>query len=266
MRPHKIDEKVAEHEQWLERLKRQPDPGQGLVPREAEKARQTHLKHIEGTVGELERLRSALPPEPDQYPATRAKQRVLNRRAIDAYPRSEAEVEGMRRSHEAMREQEHQRGVKSKIQALTEKRKLGPGHPQAASIVAAVMADPEILDDMHHRLRETKDGYHAFRALDIEDVGVLCTILHLLSEQGSVRVKGLTAGSNVRFDDAELPRLRDLGAVLIHLRKNGWLDVRVESGDGLYSYGPKVRKIAKRWGIKLAPPVKAEPEGVLTRS
>src|SRR6187200_2883476 len=94
MRPHVIDEKLAERVEWAERIQREPDPGVGLPPKEAETARQRQLKRLENAVGEVDRLRAALPPEPDQFPVTRARQRVLNRRAIDNFPRSEAEKKG----------------------------------------------------------------------------------------------------------------------------------------------------------------------------
>jgi len=273
MRPHKIDEKVAEHEQWLERLKRQPDPGQGLVPREAEKARQTHLKHIEGTVGELERLRSALPPEPDQYPATRARQRILNRRAIDAYPRSESEKRGMRERHEAMLAQQHERETKSKLAKLKDRRKHPPD-PKAASVLAAVMSSDFVKDALELRLRAgvrlvTEDGvrdladdqYVSVRVLEPVDVSVLY-LAALSIEEGGMLAAGEPANRG-------LHELRDVAE---SLKRLGWaklLVVKRESSDRRWrvSWGERAVDIARKAGVEKVPSVLHEPvEEILTRS
>jgi hypothetical protein len=272
MRPHKIDEKVAEHEQWLERLKRQPDPGQGLVPREAEKARQTHLKHIEGTVGEVERLRAALPPEPDKYPATRAKERILNRRAIDTFPRSESEKKGMRERHEAMRAQEHERETKGKLRKLADRRKHPPD-PRATSVLAAVLTSDFVKDALERKLRSgivwiedgrprelADDEYMTVRVFEAQDVAVLY-LAALAIEEGGMLSPSTPA-------DRGLHSLGDAAGSLGRLRMNKILTVQRE-GDRRWrvGWGERASSIAKKMGVQNLPAApKAEPEEVLTRS
>ena len=152
MRPHVIDEKLAERVEWAERIQREPDPGAGLPPKEAETARQRQLTRLENAVGEVDRLRAALPREPDQFPKTRARQRVLNRRAIDNFPRSEAEKKGMRERHEAMLAQQHQRETRGKLRKLADRRKHPPD-PRASSVLAALVSSDWLAEALERKLR-----------------------------------------------------------------------------------------------------------------
>ena len=196
MRPHKIDEKLAEHVEWVERMEREPDPGKGLPAKEAETARQPQLKRLESAVGEVDRLRAALPPEPDQFPATHEQERILNRRAIDSYPRSESERKGLRERHEALLAEQHERETKSKLRKLADRRKH-PGDPRAASVLAAVISSDFLKDALERKLRSgirvredgvvrelADDQYMSVRILEASDVAVIYLSALAMKEGG----------------------------------------------------------------------------------
>jgi hypothetical protein len=261
MRPHQIDERLAEYEAWIGRLERQPDPGIGLPPNEAEKLRQDGLQRLEKAVGEAERLRAALPPEPDQFPATREKERILNRRAIDNFPRSDSEKKGMRERHEAMHAQQHERETKSKLRKLADRRRHPPD-PRAASVLAAVMSSPWLADALELRLRSgvrlvTDDGvrdladdeYVATRVLELRDVAVLF-VAALAIEQG-----GLLAAS-----EPANRGLHELGNAADSLKRLSWaklLIVKRESSERRWrvSWGERAVEIARKAGVEKLPSV-----------
>ena len=272
MRPHVIDEKLAERVEWAERIQREPDPGVGLPPKQAETARQRQLTRLENAVGEVDRLRSALPPEPDQYPATRAKQRRLNRRAIDSAPRSESEKRGMRERHEAMLAQEHEREAKSKLRKLADRRKHPPD-PRAANVLAAVVSSDFLKDALERKLRSgirvledgvvrelADDQYMAVRVFEASDVAVIY-LSALAIEEG-----GLLSASEPA--DRGLLTLENVAESLSRLSRNGILTVKREGQRSWrIGWGQRARTIAEKAGVKTLPPVVKEPVAeILTRS
>lgn len=272
MRPHVIDEKLAERVEWVERIQREPDPGAGLPAKQAATARQRQLNRLENAVSEVHRLRSALPPEPDQHAGTRKKQRILYRRAIDAAPRSEEERKGMRELHEGMAEQARKREQKSKLHKLADRRK-NPPDPRASSTLAAVLTSDFLKDAVERKLRSglrvvedgvvrelADDQFITTRVLEPVDVSVL----YLAAI--SIEAGGLLAPSEPA--DRGLHELRDVADSLKRLSWAGLLTVKREHDRRWrVGWGKRAVKIARKAGVTPLPAVpKAEPEGVLTRS
>ena len=70
--PDRVEQRIAEHASWAERIERQPDPGRGLLPKEAARARQAQLDAHARHVGEVERLRAWYDAQaPDAVPETK---------------------------------------------------------------------------------------------------------------------------------------------------------------------------------------------------
>jgi hypothetical protein len=272
LRPHQIDERLAEHVEWVERLEREADPGAGLAPKKAATARQRQLNRLESAVAEVDRLAKALPAEPDRHAATRKKERILFRRAIEDAPRSEEERKGMRELHEGMAEQTRKREQKSKLHKLSDRRRH-PRDPRASSVLAAVVSSDFLAEALELKLRSNirlvtdgvvrdlaDDEYVSLRLLQPGDVVVLY-LAALSIEQGGLLAAGEPANRG----------LHELHDVADSLRRLGWtgiLAVRRESDRRWrVSWGERAIKIAAQAGVKILPPVVEEPvEGVLTRS
>jgi hypothetical protein len=125
-------------------------------------------------------------------------------------------------------------------------------HPQADDLLAATMADPELLDALRHMLRpgavEVDEfgreihGKHAARLLELEDVGVLIVLVASIVSNGGNPID--VPESGLLGDGLPpLPR-RALGA----LRKAGYIGTS-EVGNGIrVSLGPGTREIAGEVG------------------
>jgi hypothetical protein len=220
----------------------------------------------------VDRLRAALPPEPDRHAGTRKKERILYRRAIENAPRSEEERKGMRELHEGMAEQARKREQKSKLHKLADRRRHPPD-PKAASVLAAVLTSDFVKDALERGLRSgitwIEDGvprelgddqYVTCRVFEAQDVAVLY-LAALAIEEG-----GLFSASTPA--DRGLHTLGDAAGSLGRLRMNKILTVTSE-GERRWrvGWGERARSIAEKAGVTPLPAApKAEPEGVLTRS
>ena len=87
------------------------------------------------------------------------------------------------------------------------------------------------------------------RVYEPEDISVLYVILKLLEERGEVKV--IEPAQGARFGIPELPAIPKLMASASHLRANGLLAYKLESGEARVTCGARVREIAKHWGITL---------------
>ena len=84
------------------------------------------------------------------------------------------------------------------------------------------------------------------RIFELDDVPALYVLLGLIVEgRGEIAITDV-AGMP-RLPDRALPYVPDLAGKLFHLRGNGYLDVRVESGTAFVSCGLKVRAICRKW-------------------
>jgi hypothetical protein len=272
MRPHVIDEKLAERVEWVERIQREPDPGVGLPPKQAETVRQRQLNRLESAVAEVDRLRAALPPEPDQYPATRKKQRELNRRAIENAPRPEAERKAMREMQESMHKQQHEREAKSKLARLKDRRKHPPD-PRASSVFAALVSSDWLAESLERKLRSgirvfgdsgesmlRDDEYITSRILEASDIAVLFLASKAIAQGGL-----LSASTPA---DRGLHTLDDVAGSLSRLRRNDLLTVKGE-GERTWrvGWGERAIRTARDAGVTPLPAVLTEPvEEILTRS
>ena len=196
----------------------------------------------------------------------------MNRAAVDSAPRSEAEIEGMRKTHEAMREQERKRETQSKLASLKDRRKHPPD-PKASSVLAAVLTSDFVKDALARKLRSgitwIEDGvprelgddqFITCRVFEAQDVAVLY-LAALAIEEG-----GLFSASTPA--DRGLHSLGDAAGSLGRLRMNKILTVQRE-GDRRWrvGWGERASSIAKKMGVQNLPAApKAEPEEVLTRS
>jgi hypothetical protein len=151
-------------------------------------------------------------------------------------------------------------------EVLAEYRRAERRLPQAESILAAVFGDPELYDLLRPRPRENVAGWDEFgrptparkgefataRILEPDDIGVLFVLLGLIVESGG-EIAIADVGATARLPDRGLPHVCNLGERLSHLRGNGYLDLRVESGTAFVSCGPRVRKLCKSWELTLPP-------------
>jgi hypothetical protein len=273
MRPHQIDEELARRVEWAERIEREDDPGKGLPAPKAATARARHLNRLGAAVGEVDRLRSALPPEPDDRGAsTRKRARTLYRRAIENAPRSEEEREGMRELREGMAEQKHARETKSKLHKLSDRRRH-PRDPKATSVLAAVVSSDFLKDALERKLRSgirvledgvvrelADDQYMTARVFEAQDVAVIY-LAAISIEEGGLFAAGEPA-------DRGLMSLGNVANSLWRLSHNGLLTVKQE-GERKWrvGWGERARTIAEKAGVQNLPTApKVEAEEVLTRS
>ena len=273
MKPHVIDEKLAERVEWVERIQREPDPGAGLPPKKAATVRQRHLNRLQSAVAEVDRLAKALPPEPDaRWITTERRKRVLNRKAIQNAPRSEEERKGMRELHEGMAEQARKREQKRKLHKPSDRRRH-PRDPKATSVLAALVASDWLAEALERKLRSgirvlgdsgermlRDDEYITTRILEASDIAVL----FLASK--AIEDGGLLSASTPA--DRGLNTLGDVAGSLSRLRRNDVLTVKGE-GERKWrvGWGERAVRTARDAGVKVLPPVVEEPaEGVLTRS
>jgi hypothetical protein len=273
LRPHQIDERLAEHVEWVERIEREPDPGIGLPAKQAETVRQRQLNRLQSAVGEVDRLRAALPPEPDRHAGTRKKERILYRKAIESAPRSESEKQMAREHREIAIAKQHERETQSKLARIKDRRKHPPD-PRASSVLAAVVSSDFLAEALELKLRSgirlvtdgsvrelADDEYVSLRLLQPGDVVVLY-LAALSIEQGGLLAAGEPANRG-------LHELRDVSDSLRRLGWTGILTVKRESSDRHWrvSWGKRAIEIAAQAGVKILPAVVEEPvEGVLTRS
>jgi hypothetical protein len=142
-----------------------------------------------------------------------------------------------------------QRRIKTKLRHLAaEARRL----PEAQSLVAAVLGDPSISDDIRlcdrpHAI-DWSDGMPREGGVEPQDVGVLHTVLTAVGDNGGMPVRISERG---RLDGG-LPPVEL--AIVGHLRGNGLLTNRRDGNSWLCGPGPRVIEIAKRWGIELPDP------------
>jgi hypothetical protein len=272
MRPHEVDQKLAERLEWVERIEREPDPGEGLPAKKAATARARHLNRLESAVAEVDRLAKALPPEPDPHAGTRKRQRELKRRAIETAPRSESEKEMAREHREIAIAKQHERETQSKLARLKDRRR-NPPDPRASSVLAAVVSSDFLAEALELKLRSNirlvtdgvvrdlaDDEYVSVRLLEPRDLSVLY-LAALSIEQGGLLAAGEPANRG-------LHELHDVGGSLQRLGWTGLLAVRREADRRWrVSWGERAIKIAAQAGVKILPSVVEEStEGVLTRS
>jgi hypothetical protein len=146
---------------------------------------------------------------------------------------------------------------KAKLAELANARRR---HPQAESVVAAVMGDPDLFDLLGQRIRRDVRLYDEYGnvskgttvepILELDHIGVLFTIVSLIAENGGREIRLNQHGAPVgrKAEDGRLPFLpvKTLG----QLRRNGFLSVRSEGTDFLICLGPRTRKLAARWEIR----------------
>jgi hypothetical protein len=150
---------------------------------------------------------------------------------------------------------------KSKIEAL---RVAERRHPEASSIIAAVLADPFLFDGLRDKYRpdtvEVDEYGHEHvgstgRIFELESVAALHVLLSLLVANGGHPVEVREHG--VLGDG--LPRLPQ--GALGPLRLNAYLVVEKVAAGFRVGAGPRVRQIAARWDIDLPEPTARGNEG-----
>jgi hypothetical protein len=155
---------------------------------------------------------------------------------------------------------ERKRSEAAARQKLRELEKTRKRHPQAESLVAAVMGDPDVFDLLHERLREEVrviDEYgHESRGvatesiLESEHISTLYIAVALIAENGGREVTIRDNGYiERRREDGRLPFLPI--KTLAQLRRNGFLTVRAEGSHRVIGPGPRLRDLASTWGIEL---------------
>lgn len=127
-------------------------------------------------------------------------------------------------------------------------------HPQAESLVAAVMADETLFEGLRHTLRDTEvvdeygrkvPGAVAAVVYSPENISSLFLVLNLIAANNGEPITVPETGITER-DLPAIPR-----GSLTQLRRNGWLTV-TEDGVGLQvGLGDRTRAVAQRWGITL---------------
>ena len=139
-----------------------------------------------------------------------------------------------------------------RLAALRE-RLRNPPSPDAPELIGAVMAQPELLEALEHKLRADQDGtFTATHKLTAEELGVLCVCLHLLRELGSIEISGM--GTSARWPRREPPLVAPTGlkAALLQLRRQRLLAFTVEGDIARVTHGDRVREIAAtEWGLVL---------------
>jgi hypothetical protein len=266
-----IADRAAEHQQWLDRLANQPDPGAGKSAKEAGAAREKHLQSIEKVATEVDRLEGAIKHDPSA-PTASHRNYKMKRAAVDAAPRSEKELNALHASHAAMRAQEHERETRSKLARLKDRRKHPPD-PRAASVFAALVSSPWLAEALERKLRSgirvygdggeqmlRDDEYITSRILEAQDVAVLFLASKAIEEGG------LFSASTPA--DRGLNTLGDVAGSLSRLRRNDVLTVRREAErKWRVGWGERAIRTARDAGVTPLPSVLHEPvEEILTRS
>jgi hypothetical protein len=95
------------------------------------------------------------------------------------------------------------------------------------------------------------DGYRSSHALEVPELGVLVTVLHLLRATDPVVISGMSASARWPRREPPLVPAENLKRALLELRREGWLAFRVEGDEAHVSYGERVGEIASAWGIEL---------------
>jgi hypothetical protein len=152
-----------------------------------------------------------------------------------------------------MKEQEKERQAPERIK-LKKERRRNPAIPKAVEFVGIVMSDPELYELLELKLWPIDGGFTQAHLLEAPELGVLATCLWLMTERSPIEIAGM--GGSARWPRREPPlqpmlRLND---ALVELRKQGYLSFRVAGDPTLVSYGPRVRELAREWGIKLKAP------------
>jgi hypothetical protein len=145
--PHKLEEALAAHEGWADRLLAADDPGSGLPPAEAAAARQKHLRELETQTEMAARLRShweATSPEKQEDRALFERFRSAARRKAAAAATSPEEQQQLNEMHERLAAQDRNRKAKEKMRRLRE-RLHNPPSPDAPELIGAVLMMPELL-------------------------------------------------------------------------------------------------------------------------
>lgn len=144
-------------------------------------------------------------------------------------------------------------------------------HPQAESLVAAVMSDPDLFDLLHERVRpnatlvdeygrETR-GTLTERVLDLEHLSTLYLLLHLIVENGGRPITVPSSGWIDRAPEAGHLPLLPVPA-LAQLRRNGFItSTRTDDGQRWIGLGSRVLTIATRWEIPLPEEARDKPCG-----
>jgi hypothetical protein len=254
-RVDQIESRRAEHEAWVARIA-QSDPGRRLPPAQAQEARQEQLNDLERHIGESERLAIAAELRESQEREHSGLGRKLRRAGL---VKAAADDVAMKKFHEEMRaarlEQEREREAKAKIAEIADKRKH-PADPRAASILAAVMSSGELYEALTRRWREV-DGVDETGkritamsvepVLDVLDVGLLGTVMHLLSQRNPVIISANHGGTWPAWSD--LPRFADLLERIGHLAANQWLTITADGSDRAVTYGPAALRVARDAGV-----------------
>jgi hypothetical protein len=244
-----------------DRMSRQHDPLSPKPDSVVALARVGKFSHRE-LAGETLHSGNLSPSEASELLALASKRRDPGLEPEDErrYEQLVGRAAGDERLFERKRRQAELRG------ALAEYRRDESRLPQAESILAAVFGDPELYDLLRPRPRENVGGWDEFgrptparkgefataRILEPDDIGVLFVLLGLIVESGG-EIAIADVGATARLPDRGLPHVCNLGERLSHLRGNGYLDLRVESGTAFVSCGPRVRKLCKSWELTLPP-------------
>jgi hypothetical protein len=127
-------------------------------------------------------------------------------------------------------------------------------HPQAESIVAAILAEPDLWDGLQHRVREDAVELDAWgreqrgmtgRVYELENIATLFAVLNLVVANAGREVAIGQHGSL----GGGLPNI-SVGS-LTQLRMNGWITNRREGTGYVVGLGERSRKVAARWSIEL---------------
>jgi hypothetical protein len=159
-----------------------------------------------------------------------------------------------------------ERAAQERTRAIREKRRR---HPRAESLVAAIIGDPGLFDDLHQRIREDvrvfdeygreKTGVSTERILELEHISSLFALVNLILANGGGAISLNRFGAlEVTGRDGVLPFIpvETFG----QLHRNGYLDVMVLGSNYIIGIGPRARRIAERWGIELPEPEQRRPE------
>jgi hypothetical protein len=252
--PHVLQEALAAHEGWADRLMVADDPGRGLPRMEAQAARAKQLRELEThreTADMLRRQWEETSPERQQERALFERFRSVGRRKGAATHTTAEEQAQLDAAHEAMHAAERDRKAREKIRALKQ-RLRNPPSADAPELVGAIMMQPELLESLEHRLRQDSDGtYTATHQLTVEELGVLVTVLHLLRELGSVEIPGMSTNASWPRRDPPLVATTGLRESLLQLRRERLLKFTVEGDVARVTYGDRIRETATEWGLVL---------------
>jgi hypothetical protein len=126
-------------------------------------------------------------------------------------------------------------------------------HPQAESLVAAVLAEGDLFDGLRRKLRpegivideygRQVPGAVAEPIYSLENVSALHVVLSLITGNGG---NPITLGEHAVLPDG-LPALPQ--GSLSQLRRNGWITTSQEGAGTRVGLGERARGIAARWGI-----------------